>query len=191
MPRTKEQFEIIRKESKKKILDAALQVFAEDGYKTATIASIAKTAGISQGLLYNYFKSKEEVLNELIMGMLQAMITEFDMISPGKKFTRKVMVEFINTSIDIVLERPQFWKLYFSIFVQPDVLSMLYEKMMKLSEPYMKAFFEYFKAKGEQDPVTMMRYFSAVIDGVQMHCMLDPKTFPVDKVKKLIIKQFA
>jgi len=42
MPRTKEQFEEIRKSSRQKILDAALEVFAKQGYHSATVDAIAK-----------------------------------------------------------------------------------------------------------------------------------------------------
>jgi AcrR family transcriptional regulator len=191
MPRTKEQFEFLRQESRKKILDAAMEVFARDGYKTATIGSIAKTAGISQGLLYNYFRSKEEVLRELLIGILEEMMSEFEMISPDKKLIRKDMIEFINKSIDLVLEKPQLWKLYFSIFLQPEVLALLYTELMKLSVPYMNIFTNYFKEKGESNPALMARYFSAALDGIQMHCMLEPDNYPANDMKKLLIKQFA
>jgi len=191
MPRTKKQFEEIRKSSRQKILDAALEVFAKEGYHSSTVSFIAKTAGISQGLLYNYFKSKEEVLHELMIGMMENLMGEFLPIKNYEKVTRKDIVNFINIGIDLVLENPKYWKLYFSVFVQPDVLSMVMDKMMKMAEPYMKGMNNYFKEKGEKDPVAMVRYFAAVMDGIQLHCMIDPKTFPAEKVKKLLIKQFT
>ena len=43
---------------KKAILDAPLQVFADEGYHNASISKIAKAAGVSKGLMYNYFESK-------------------------------------------------------------------------------------------------------------------------------------
>jgi len=191
MPRTKKQFEEIRKSSRQKILDAALEVFAKEGYHSSTVSFIAKNAGISQGLLYNYFKSKEEVLHELMIGMMENLMGEFLPIKNYEKVTRKDIVNFINIGIDLVLENPKYWKLYFSVFVQPDVLSMVMDKMMKMAEPYMKGMTNYFKEKGEKDPVAMVRYFAAVMDGIQLHCMIDPKTFPAEKVKKLLIKQFT
>ena len=77
MPRTKEQYEEIRKSSKQKILDAALEVFVNQGYHSATVDAIAKTAGISKGLMYNYFKSKDDVLQELMIGMMDALMCEY------------------------------------------------------------------------------------------------------------------
>jgi AcrR family transcriptional regulator len=44
------------------ILDAAVRVFARDGYHTSRVGDIAEEAGIAHGLLYHYFPSKEEVL---------------------------------------------------------------------------------------------------------------------------------
>ena len=49
-------------EKRQLILDAAVRVFARDGYHTSRVADIATEAGIAHGLLYHYFRSKEEVL---------------------------------------------------------------------------------------------------------------------------------
>lgn len=191
MPLSKKQFEEIRKNKRKIILDAALEVFAKEGYHSSTVSTIAKKAGISQGLMYNYFKNKEELINELMIGMIETLMCEFMPVNPKEKITRKHVVDFINMGIDLVLKDPKFWKLYFSVFLQPEVYAMVIDKMMKISGLYMKAMAKYFKEKGEKDPLTMMRYFSAIMDGIQMHIMIDPKNFPAEKVKKILIKQFA
>ena len=191
MPRTKEQFEAIRRESRQKILDAALEVFAKQGYHSATVDAIAKTAGISKGLMYNYFKSKEDVLQELMLGMMEDLMCEYMPLKPEEKFTKDDIINFINVGIDLVLEKPHFWKLYFSVALQPVVMSIVFDKMMEMGQPYMIAMIEYFSGKGIENPEVMMRYFSAVMDGIQFHCMLDPKTFPAEEVKKLLIKQFV
>src|SRR3989337_276168 len=106
MPRTKEQFEAIRKGSRQKILDAALEVFARQGYYSASVSAIAKTAGISKGLMYNYFRSKEDVLNELMIGMMEALMCEYMPLKPDKKFTKDDIIKFINVGIDLVLQKP-------------------------------------------------------------------------------------
>lgn len=191
MPRTKAQFEAIRKESRQKILDAALEVFAKQGYHSSTVEAIAKTAGISKGLMYNYFKSKEDVLQELMIGMMEALMCEYMPLKPEEKFKEDDIINFINVGIDLVLEKPHYWKLYFSVVLQPDVMSIVFAKMMEMGQPYMIAMIEYFKEKGVENPEVMMRYFSAVMDGIQFHCMLDPKNFPAEEVKKLLIKQFV
>ncbi len=54
------------------ILDAALKLFAEKGYKGASNQNIADAVGISPGLIYFYFKNKEE----LLFALLENRITE-------------------------------------------------------------------------------------------------------------------
>jgi AcrR family transcriptional regulator len=191
MPRTKQQYQEIRKVSKQKILDAALEVFANEGYHSSAVSSIAKTAGISKGLLYNYFKSKEDVLNELMLGMFDEFMDEIIPLKPGEKLNREHIIHFINKSIDLVLEKPKFWKLYFGVFVQPDVMSMLMKKVMDKVSPYMISLAQYFKQRGDEDPIATMRYFSAIMDGIQFHIIIDPETFPAEKIKQLMIKQFT
>ena len=51
---------------RKHILAAAVEVFAERGYRGATIRDIAKTAGVADGTLYNIFANKAELLLSLI-----------------------------------------------------------------------------------------------------------------------------
>ena len=52
-------------EKRRLILDAAVRVFARDGYHTSRVGDIAEEAGVAHGLLYHYFPSKEEVLATL------------------------------------------------------------------------------------------------------------------------------
>lgn len=191
MPLSKQQFQEIRISKRKIILDAALEVFAQEGYHASTVGAIAKKAGISQGLMYNYFKSKEELLHDLMIGMIETLMCEFMPINPKERITRDHVVKFINVGIDLVLKDPKFWKLYFSVFLQPEVYAMVVDKMMSISNLYMKSMAKYFKERGEKDPLTMMRYFAAVMDGIQLHIMIDPKTFPAEKIKKILIKQFT
>ena len=46
----------------RRILDAAVRVFAERGYDAARVGDIAKEAGVAYGLVYHYYESKEAVL---------------------------------------------------------------------------------------------------------------------------------
>jgi TetR/AcrR family fatty acid metabolism transcriptional regulator len=58
---------------KKRILDAATKVIAENGYQYATISTIAKEAGMSTGLLYSYFENKLDLLFSIVVIFLENM----------------------------------------------------------------------------------------------------------------------
>jgi AcrR family transcriptional regulator len=57
-----EKFFELSKEKQDRILNAALKFFAANGYHLALTDEIARTAGISKGLLFHYFKNKQELL---------------------------------------------------------------------------------------------------------------------------------
>lgn len=55
-----------RERAREAILHAAADIFAESGYVKTSMKEIASHAGISVGMLYNYFKGKEQIYRELI-----------------------------------------------------------------------------------------------------------------------------
>jgi AcrR family transcriptional regulator len=73
MPRKKEQTEQIRAESRQKILTTARHLFAEKGYDGCNVSDIAKTAGMSQGNIYWYFPSKQDVYAAVLAEGFQAL----------------------------------------------------------------------------------------------------------------------
>lgn len=54
-----------RREKREAILEAAIEVFARCGYHRARVSDIAREAGIAYGLVYHYFKNKEEILSTI------------------------------------------------------------------------------------------------------------------------------
>jgi TetR/AcrR family transcriptional regulator, fatty acid metabolism regulator protein len=52
-------------DKRRQILDAAVRVFARQGFHSTRVSDIADEAGVAYGLVYHYFPSKDEVLNEL------------------------------------------------------------------------------------------------------------------------------
>lgn len=58
-------------DKRKAILDAALRVFAERGITSAPTSAISKAAGVAEGTLFTYFKTKDELMNELYLDLRQ------------------------------------------------------------------------------------------------------------------------
>ncbi len=68
-------------DKRRQILDAASRVFARTGFHACRVSDIADEAGVAYGLVYHYFKSKDEVLNELFAerwSVLLSAIEEVD-----------------------------------------------------------------------------------------------------------------
>jgi AcrR family transcriptional regulator len=76
MPRTEEANRQIRDERQRQILNIAAEVFARKGLAETRISDIAEAGGISQGLIYRYFASKEELFRALIERTLHASVID-------------------------------------------------------------------------------------------------------------------
>ena len=65
MPKTPERCQEIREEMRTKILHDSMLYFARNGFAGTKISDLAKQIGIAQGTIYLYFKSKEDLFNEI------------------------------------------------------------------------------------------------------------------------------
>jgi TetR/AcrR family transcriptional regulator, fatty acid metabolism regulator protein len=83
------------------ILDAAMRVFARQGFHTCRVSDIADEAGVAYGLVYHYFSSKDEILDTLFLErwnvMLQA-IAEADRSQPSPRDKLGAIAGFIVES---------------------------------------------------------------------------------------------
>lgn len=189
-PRTKEQLEVIRIERSNEISEAALRLFAAKGFQNTSIREIAVEAGISKGLIYNYYRSKEEILKSLVSNVFNNMWQRFGFDIDGE-LSEEDYIDFINLSIDIVVEDLDHYKLWFSVLTQPKVLAMVMDDLWTEASPIMKRMEQYYARKGYENPIVQMRFASAIIDGIQMHIMLDPDNYPVEEVKKILVKHLT
>jgi AcrR family transcriptional regulator len=116
-PRTPKQFEEMREEKKTLIMDTALEHFAKEGYHNTTITHIAKHAGISKGLMYNYFESKEELLTEIINRSMEDVARYIDPDKDGT-LSEDEFELFIRKLFFILREKISFWRLFYQLLMQ-------------------------------------------------------------------------
>jgi AcrR family transcriptional regulator len=70
-------------DKRRQILDAAIRVFARQGFHSTRVSDIADEAGVAYGLVYHYFSSKDEVLNELFSERWSLLLGAIDEIDRG------------------------------------------------------------------------------------------------------------
>lgn len=195
-PRTPEQFEGIREEKKKLIMDAALELFANEGYHSTSISKIAKAAGISKGLMYNYFSSKEELLEHIfhdIMGKVMNMLdpNQDDIIS------KKEAEDFFDRFFDVLIQNPNEWKLFYQLSIQKEVWEFLMKENMNQQVNHnQQLILNYFAKQNFKDPEVAVLLFSSLFKGFTLIYAFAPDMFTPDllerfkkSMKDLFIKQ--
>ncbi len=121
IPRTEKVNQQIRDERREQILAAAAQVFARNGYVGTRIDGIAAAAGISKGLIYHYFGSKEEIFNTLIESATHGTIRLYQQAFglPGGAAERlRWLMEQVATGL---VEQPHMFMVVLQAFVSDAV----------------------------------------------------------------------
>ncbi len=188
-PRSDEQFEGIRTSRKLQIMKAALELFAKEGYHSTSVARIAEYTGISKGLLYNYFDSKEDLLDSImalgiekfhdILGQVQ---DELD--------TPEELMTYIHGGFALIRREPEFYRLLFSVFFQPGVPEISQRLYRQTVEHLTRDIAYYFEKKGDPDPYEKAILLGNIIDGVGLHYFLSPETVDLDKMERIIFELF-
>jgi TetR/AcrR family transcriptional regulator, fatty acid metabolism regulator protein len=86
---------------RRQILEAAVKVFARSGFHTSRVGDIAEEAGIAYGLVYHYFKSKEELLETIFRDTWTQMLARVREVEssgvPASEQVRQVTALLLRT----------------------------------------------------------------------------------------------
>lgn len=188
-PRTAEQFETIREESRRAIVTAALELFARHGYEKTSVRMIAAEAGVSQGLMYNYFAGKEDLLHAIFMQGMADIGESFTLADAGETAAEKIAA-LIRGSVEVAKRNQHFWRLFHALRMQPSVAEGLATEIAGWNRQVLSYLGSLLKSAGEEQPAAMARLLFAVIDGIVQHYLLDPEGYPVKKVVDRAVATF-
>jgi len=92
------------------ILDAAVRVFARQGFHTCRVSDIADEAGVAYGLVYHYFQSKDEVLDTLFLERWELMLGAIDEIDGRPIGAREKLDAIASFIVDSYRHDPELMK---------------------------------------------------------------------------------
>jgi TetR/AcrR family fatty acid metabolism transcriptional regulator len=90
-----------------RILASAVKVFAERGFHSATVAGIAKAAGVADGTIYLYFKGKDDLLLRLFDESMTALLAEAREALGRERTAPDKLRRFIQLHLSAVERNPE------------------------------------------------------------------------------------
>lgn len=189
-PRTSKQLEKVREKSRTKIMNAAIELFAKKGYHGTSISQIASRARIAKGLMYHYFKSKGELLDEILKTtMMEADQPMQALMQPGDP-VEKVNI-MIEASFAMVQQNTQRWKFLVSIMTQYEVMVRFKKTYANMMQLYLGVFEQLFVEMKHPNPKTESYRLAALIDGIMLHYIYYmPDSYPLEQIKNEVLKQY-
>lgn len=193
MPRTQKENERIRQMAKEKIRIAAMELFMKRGYHATSIEDVAKHANISKGLLYNYYKGKEELLSTMIQARIDELIQVMEAAS-SQESPAEQLKHIVEGAINNVRQKPAVFQFYLHLQTQPEADEVLSKYSKLLIEESARQFHlqcEMFENLGVKEPRKRSLYFSSVLQGLMFMISAYPEQFPVEEMKAQIIHEFC
>ena len=92
------------------ILDAAIRVFARQGYHATRVSDIADEAGVAYGLVYHYFRSKEAVMTELFMERWSLLLSAGEEVQASAASPRHKLDQIAGFIVDSYRREPELMK---------------------------------------------------------------------------------
>ena len=189
-PKTKEHYQEIRQRTTATIKEAALELFAHNGYHSTSISQIAKAAGVSKGLMYNYFDSKEALLHEIIMETVDEGEELMSQIFNSSEDAYEVLKQIVEGTFAWVSSRLHYWKLLTSLAFQTDVLTSLEPILQKKQELFIEEIVKIFHKMKADKPFEEALLFGGMLDGVILHYMQMEDKYPLETMKALILEKY-
>lgn len=188
-PTSPEMNEKMRAESRARILEHALQLFSEQGFERTTVKQLAQTAGMSPGLVYHYFRSKDDVLRAIFhesVQQVQAAFAQAESVEdPGERIER-----LVRASLAGVREHKRFWRLFNGLRLDSRYVEVVFRDGMQWTATIRETMERYFREAGAAEPAVEAALLFALIDGVTQHFVFEPGRYPLEAMAERIVQAY-
>ncbi len=194
-PRAVDQNRQMRERSSAAIRRAALDLFVEKGFHSASVAEIARRAGVSKGLIYNYYPSKDDLLQELMEDRLREAAATYAGVPEGVSAQEKLRY-IVDSSVEQFLKKPELYRLYFSLLLQPGTTPALRRAEEAFAPEFARILARLvalFSESGSDAPPVDALVFQSALNGLALGLLVEPPgaPFPADAVKRRLLRRFG
>jgi AcrR family transcriptional regulator len=188
-PRSKEDNELLKEQRKEQILDVSLRLFANLGYESTSISRIAKEAGISKGLLYNYFESKEALLKSLVSNLnsMEENFMDFVFDEDPRKMLEKIFISYFN----LISESKNQLRLITVLAFQVDKFDFIQDIATQKMTSYRHLFTDLLTKIGYANPSEEALLIGVILDGIVVQYLAIHKDYPLNELKELLINKYC
>lgn len=180
------QRELARKETESRIILTALRLFSQQGYAGTSMRTIAKEAGISLGLSYNYFSSKEQLLKAIVDQCLQEIKKS---MQAGEAEELKLETLMANM-LEVVQSKREFWRLFHQLRMQQNIMESLLSEALAIQNYILQQLRQLAEIKRTSSPDEEALLLFAALDGIINHSLILPD-YPAERMMKLLLKKYT
>ncbi len=187
-PRSKKIAEMMRGKTRKSILLAAIELFAKNGYSSTTADAIARKAGISKGLIFNHFKTKEDILFALFDEQYELIMPRF-FLEHDSRPPKERIVALIDAWLDLIKSEPLLVRLSLRLNLDDQYRKLIRsKKAMEFFDKFVAQMKSVLKEAGSDNPELDTYLFMFFFDGIVANYTVAPELFPIDAIKERMVR---
>ncbi len=171
---------------RQKLLDAATELFESQGYFATTVEEITAAAGVSKGLVYNYFSSKEELLVALIDDATSKMTSIAEVPAEGGSLQAS-LIQLVDRYFEFLKSHRRFLKLQLTLMLMPELRSVVAEPQRRRAELLLDETRKRLDRAGVAGPKKRARLLLAILDGVALHYLCIYESYPLAAMKPVVL----
>jgi AcrR family transcriptional regulator len=188
-PRSSQANEQLREQSRERILTAALEVFAEKGFHSATISDITARAGVSRGLITYYFPGKQDLAEELLSRYLDGLMALTGVTgTPDERLAAMLdgVLGVVATALPVqqmaltLMLHPSTHPLFAMVEARKDAQVTVLEDTLRAL----------FAERGAADPALEEVMFRSVLEGVIFKASVYRGQYPLERVRAWLFAMY-
>ncbi len=181
-------------ETRAHILQAAITLFAKNGYDASSVAEICQAAGVSKGAFYHHFASKQAVFQSLLEGWLAGLNLQMDALLNNAPDVPAGFMRLVSMASPIFRDAQGQFPMFLEFWTQSSRDPLLWATAIAPYRHFLQLFTDAL-AKGIQqgsirpvDPKMTAQALLALAMGVVLQQVMDPQETAGDGVAELGIR---
>ena len=191
MPRNKEKNEILTQSRKEDILRAAIKKFSEKGYNGVKVSDIAKELEISQGIIFWYFQTKENLfINAFMKEFREIKLATSNVIHSAALTPLEKLKAIIFEMIKVYNAKKEGCMLILQILSNTEMQRILSIDISNVYNELYNHLELLFKEAGASNPELKARNFVALLDGFMIQIILGMDIGNIEILVKDILHRY-
>jgi len=186
------QMSFIEIHRRKQIIDIALRLLAEQGYNQTTLAAVAKKAGFTKGVIFYYFKNKDELIDQINTVLLEELREYTKARVKSRDSEKEKLKAYLRAYFDYMKENTDRFMILFELGINfntrkqdplfsPSIYVECRRRLDRVLEVD-KVLVDHPQLKSD----TLTTVIQGMLDGIGIQFITDPKSIDLDDCYQMV-----
>lgn len=174
---------------KEQVLLAAASLFSNQGFESTSMAQICEEAGVSKGLIYHHFRSKNEILRELFKQSTERMKS----LSKGveeRGGPEDQLLKILEQLFAALRNDKEFFKFNLNLLLQPSLRGIVGELLEERSTALFETVHALFLQIKPKESELKTYLLLAELDGIALSYLSTFKDYPLAQVEQAMLERY-